>query len=268
MAQQIWNGIFYDDSDFEVKNGEGKEYLHYKGTLTDLRHFELPKGITSTFMMFAGTDIEYGPVIPDTVTDMSYTFLDCKRLIEGSKAPNNVTNQDGEYDGCENVTDVKNFSANVLSINGYAANCASLESVDTIPDSVKSAESALEGCGSIKEVHGGKNVENAKGIYAGMTELEIPSPEMNPTAMMDDAFVGCIALEEKLALIDAEEQQEQMMNKVRVAAVSQPHVEQSTPEAKTETKQSVSTLDRVAAAEAAFGSIASPSTPSSEMSKK
>ena len=250
MAEQIWNGIIYDDDDFEIKESEGKEYLHYKGTAVDLRHFEIPKGMTSIHMMFAGTDIEYGPAfIPDGVTDVSYLYLDCKHLIEGSRVPNTVTNQDGEYDGCENLTDAKNISQNAVSINGYAANCASLESIDTIPDSVKEAESALEGCENITEVHGGKNVEKADGIYAGMTNLEVPSPEMNPDASMNDAFVGCSKMEEHFAEVDAEVQQEEMMNKVRANVLNKP-VE--------------SKIDKVAAAEAALGDI--PVADSNEIS--
>lgn len=259
MGQQIWNGVIYEGDDFEVLKEGDREFLHWKGTQTDLRVYELPKGMTSMHMMFAGTDIEYGPsVIPDGVTDVSYMYLNCKHLIEGSVVPASVTNQDGEYDGCENLTDAKNFSPNVVSINGYAANCKTLENVDYIPDSVEEAESALEGCESVTEVHGGKNVKNADGIYAGMENLEVPSPELNPEASLDDAFVGCAKMEEKFAIIDAEVQQEKMMDKVRQNVVAKA-VERQEQATQTTKQEEAAPLDRNASLEAAFGDIVSPS---------
>lgn len=196
MGYSKWNDVSYDNDLFEVRTDDparGQEYLHYKGSEMDARKIQVPPQLTSLYMMFAGTGVEYGPYIPDGVTDVRFMFEDASHLIEGSEVPDSVVHQTGMYNGCMNLADAKNISKNAQDIDYMFSGCRSLTRVPEIPDSVISASGAFSSCENVREVHGGRNIQNARQIYAGMQNLEIPSPEMNPEADMRDAFTGCTA---------------------------------------------------------------------------
>ena len=106
-AEDLLDGLPYDKcDDFTVK------YLHYIGSETDGSKIKIPDGIKSCLGMFAGTDIESVPAIPDSVVYITDMYLGCKNLKQIAALHNRFKDEPyhcvshGAYSQCNNIESI------------------------------------------------------------------------------------------------------------------------------------------------------------------
>jgi hypothetical protein len=95
----------YNVNEFELKTIGDEDVLQYIGSETDGNKIEIPEGITSCRLMFAGnTKLKLPVVIPQGVKDCSYMYTGCTSLIRPSKTIKSMRNCNYMYAGCKSLT--------------------------------------------------------------------------------------------------------------------------------------------------------------------
>lgn len=110
---------------------QSKQYLCYIGSETDGSKIKIPDGIKSCMGMFAGTDIESVPDIPDSVLFVDGMCLRCRNLKTASVLP--VRCDTGFYNvstyaGCYNIESVIAYGDN----DSYFVPCINSEDIFVI----------------------------------------------------------------------------------------------------------------------------------------
>ena len=88
-------------------------------------------------------------IIPDSVTDMSYTFFNCTSLTEAPVIPDSVTNMSGTFFYCISLTSAPVIPNSVTNMSYTFYNCTSLKEAPVIPDSVTSGGYTFYNCTSL-----------------------------------------------------------------------------------------------------------------------
>ena len=109
-----------------------------------------------------------------SVSDMSYCFYQCEKLVSFENFPSGVTDMRACFYGCENLTTVPAIPATVTSMKECFRFCSSLTTAPVIPSGVENMAFCFEGCTSLKRVK---------------LECNYRANEFN------DAFKGCTVLE-------------------------------------------------------------------------
>ena len=94
--------------------------------------------LTDMWCTFASCAFENGPVIPNSVTDMGRTFINCQKLVNTQSIPNSVIDMDLTFEDCYNLVnapDMSNANSLINMANTFAY-CSNLVNVGQIPNSV------------------------------------------------------------------------------------------------------------------------------------
>lgn len=103
--------------------------------------------ITDMSEMFRNTAISAGPCIPESVTDLSYTFTDCKSLRSAPKLPRSLESMDHTFYGCSRMTTGSEIPANVDTMAYCFYGCSVLAAAPVITSNiVENMEYAFYGC--------------------------------------------------------------------------------------------------------------------------
>lgn len=174
MAIQHYSGLLgdfdYDDLSFSLtKTDDGTSYLKYIGDDVDGSNITIPEGIKNTSLMFASSNIEIPPKIPDGVENSDSMYLGCDKLKQPGSLPSTLKYADSMYsyctslksapympssvisanfmyDGCANMTVLPNLSHRLERANGMCANCSSLISIPDLPDGLQQADCICLNC--------------------------------------------------------------------------------------------------------------------------
>ncbi|AEE97580.1 leucine-rich repeat protein [Mahella australiensis] len=125
---------------YVLNNGTGTVGLAwYLGDIVDGRIVgKVPASINgkpvstmdSTFRM---QPLEYAPVIPDTVTNMVYTFAGCTSLIEAPVIPDTVTNMSYTFYECTSLTELPAIPDKVIYMLYAFYDCTNITGIIKIP---------------------------------------------------------------------------------------------------------------------------------------
>lgn len=112
------------------------------------------KPITDMFYTFGNCKyLVESPTIPDSVTSMYRTFENCTSLKVAPKLPSNVTQLGCAFDGCKSLTTAPEIPSKVTKMSSTFSGCTSLTTAPvTIPDSVTDMSSTFWGCSSLTTV--------------------------------------------------------------------------------------------------------------------
>ena len=165
----------------------------------------VPDSVTDMRYTFAGctgiTDLSHLS-IPDGVTNMQGTFWGCSNLtdISGFIIPDNVTNMRSAFFGCSGLTDISGFIIpdSTTYMNGTFEECTGITALNglTIPDSVTDMGFTFRGCTGITDLDGfiiPDSVTNMMGTFEGcsgittLSGFDIPDNVTN----MTQTFFGC-----------------------------------------------------------------------------
>ena len=170
----------YDPNEYEFQSVEhftdtgesvSMSYLHYIGDEVDGSKIRIPDGLRDASFLFAETDIESVPQIPDSVnyaaamctgcdgltdvsatkfpagmTDASMFFCDCENLTKGCDVPGTVRNASSMYLGCSAMENCPNIEDGVKDCSHMFGSCTSMTEKPFFPSSVEKATFATDGC--------------------------------------------------------------------------------------------------------------------------
>jgi hypothetical protein len=90
----------------------------------------IPDGVTLASNSFSNAfnnmQILVNVSIPNAVTDISYTYRNCRNLTDSPKYSNNITNMYYAYANCVNLTGSPVCGPNVISMVGAYSGCSNL----------------------------------------------------------------------------------------------------------------------------------------------
>ena len=141
-----------DMSDYKVESQEisvGGSY-YGKNAITKINY--IPSGITSLNNAFSNLKSleEVTCKIPDSVTDMEYTFNDCPSLVTAPEIPSCVTSMDSTFYNCPSIVNAPEIPSSVTNMNYTFYNCSSLVTAPSvIPNSITSMPSTFYNCKSL-----------------------------------------------------------------------------------------------------------------------
>ena len=144
-----------DMSDYKVESQEisvGGSY-YGKNAITKINY--IPSGITSLNNAFSNLKSleEVTCKIPDSVTDMEYTFNDCPSLVTAPEIPSCVTSMDSTFYNCPSIVNAPEIPSSVTNMNYTFYNCSSLVTAPSvIPNSITSMHSTFYNCKSLVTV--------------------------------------------------------------------------------------------------------------------
>lgn len=153
--------------------------------------------------------------IPDSVTNMIYTFSECTNLVSVNKlGGNNTINAYGIFRNCSNLVTVNSISNSIINLsfafsncynminsptipngvdNMYATyyGCTNISKIPPIPDSVHNLSFAFGACNNISSLVLSNNVTdlNYAFINSNIPNISIFNPSDNP-CIMNNAFAG------------------------------------------------------------------------------
>jgi len=135
--------------------------------------------------------------IPDTVTDMVFTFRGCTALQEAPVIPNSVTTMKYTFQNCTALTDVADLPDSITVMDGCFEGCTALQKAPEIPNKVTSAKSLFKNCTALTEVAAlPEGITDIEGAFTGCTVL-IKTPVLpDSVTNMERCFFGCSMLTE------------------------------------------------------------------------
>ena len=154
------------------------------------------KPVTNMFYTFDDCKfLTTTPVIPNSITDMCLTFNDCTSLTVAPKIPSSVTNMYGTFGGCTSLTTAPEIPNGVTDISYTFSYCASLTTVSAIPNSVTDMQCTFEYCKSLTTVPTIPNsVTNMSATFQGCTSLITVPAIPNSVTNMRGTFQYCTSL--------------------------------------------------------------------------
>ena len=119
------------------------------------------KPITDMFYTFGNCKyLVESPTIPDSVTSMYRTFENCTSLKVAPKLPSNVTQLGVAFDGCKSLTTAPEIPSKVTNMNCTFRGCP-ITTAPAIPSSVTNMNSTFSGC----------PITTAPAIPSGVTDM-------------------------------------------------------------------------------------------------
>lgn len=122
MAKKHYKGDLgefdYDSKEFAIVNDD----LVYIGKETDGAKIHIPEGILYCDFMFANTNVETPPVIPEGVIICRGMFMGCENLKEAPVIPESVRYSEGMFQDCKSLKKApvipKNIEMSYLMFEG------------------------------------------------------------------------------------------------------------------------------------------------------
>lgn len=122
-----FNGVSYDDRNFEVRTVYGKECLHYIGKSVYGEEIVIPVGIKDISNMFSNcAHLLTPPAIPDGVEDCDGTFFGCARLEEPPVLPQSVKNTNFMFHSCISLLRPAILPKNIVTYRNMYGRCIRL----------------------------------------------------------------------------------------------------------------------------------------------
>ena len=145
------------------------------------------------FTFYDCKSLTTAPVIPNSVTNMYGTFSGCTSLTTAPIIPNSVTNMYGTFSGCTSLTTAPTIPNSVTNMWGTFKDCKSLTTAPTIPNSVTDMSYTFYDCKSLTTAPVIPNsVTNMYGTFQGCTKLTgTIEVNANPT-YYDYCFYGTV----------------------------------------------------------------------------
>lgn len=147
--------------------------------------------VTDMSEMFRNTAISAGPCIPQSVKDLSYTFMGCRalrsapelprslvsmnhtfygcsRMTTGSDIPANVNTMAYCFYGCSDLASAPVITSNVVENMEYAFyDCINMQTSPRVPENVRNMAYTFYNCGSMQSAPDvGPNVKKMSGCFA------------------------------------------------------------------------------------------------------
>lgn len=201
MLSQKDENVFYDPL-------EGTEYPVEVGSVsffgTDIQSVQFQDGVTIEKNSM-GKDGQPGKGlfgncvnlvavenIPDTVTDMSYTFSGCTNLVNAPEIPESVQTMKNCFVNCVSLIEIPTLPKNLESIQGCFKGCEKLKTIVSLPDSIVNMEEAFAECTSLRSIDKiPSSAENMKRTFQNCTSLQTLPELPNKYAAYNGCFKGC-----------------------------------------------------------------------------
>lgn len=130
--------------------------------------------------------------IPDTVTDMSYTFSGCTNLVNAPEIPESVRLMKNCFVNCASLIEIPTLPKNLESIQGCFKGCEKLETIVSLPDSIVNMEEAFAECTSLRSIDEiPSSAENMKRTFQNCTSLQALPELPNKYVAYNGCFKGC-----------------------------------------------------------------------------
>ena len=153
------------------------------------------------------------PAIPDTVTDMTYSFFGCTSLTDIPAFPKSLTNLEYAFSGCTSLQSVPEIPNGVTKMKETFRGCTSLTTAPNIPSGVADLFSIFSNCTSLVTYAGSTDANGdfsnyiipssvtsirnmfGGGVSTGTTKQGCPIviPPYIPSSVtnMSEAFLNC-----------------------------------------------------------------------------
>lgn len=193
-------------------SGDTKDYTYaskpawYENYRHDIKHVIFEEGVAPnnlSYYFYQCMYLQSVNCIPDTVTNMSYTFagnrnLDTKEdeylydLKEIPPLPSGLTNVNNTFLNCRGLEVAPVLPDGISSMQGTFMNCTSLVMVPNLPANLKNMSNAFNGChnlSSIPEVPEG--VTMMGGTFMMCFALESPTNIPSGVTVLNNTFYRC-----------------------------------------------------------------------------
>lgn len=173
----------------------------------DLSTTSIPNTVTEMRFTFSGcTSLVNAPIIPDSVTNMLGTFNSCTSLVNTPIIPNGVGNMNATFRDCTSLVNAP-VIPNTITNMSYAFNgCTSLVNAPIIPDSVTSMSYAFGGCTSLSyKAIIPSSVSSSTGCYNNVTTNNWGGTEEQVSDFLS-TFLSTATTDCNLYVIDAVEE--------------------------------------------------------------
>lgn len=143
------------------------------------------------------TALKIAPVLPNTVKDMTETFVGCINLVEVPMLPTgSLTNMSGTFSGCTSLTKVPtNIPDGVTSLYETFSGCRSLVNAPVVSNSVTDMTRTFYQCYSLKSVPNiSSSATSFYSTFQECTSLTSLPPIPDSVTNMQSAFQECTSL--------------------------------------------------------------------------
>lgn len=170
----------------------------------------IPETVTNMSYTFAGInnldtkvneylyDLKDIPELPAGLTNMTYTFQNCHGLEDAPVIPDSVTNMSGTFMNCTSLVNVPNLPANLTNMSNTFASCHCLASVPEIPEGVTLMGNTFGMCSALKSaVYIPSTVINMNNTFQRCTNLTIiPKGWSIPEGLASNRTMYTLAIKE------------------------------------------------------------------------
>ena len=170
----------------------------------------IPETVTNMSYTFAGTnnldtkvneylnELKDIPELPAGLTNMNYTFQNCRGLEKSPIIPDSVTTMTGTFMNCTSLVSVPNLPANLTNMSSTFASCHCLESVPEIPEGVTLMGNTFGMCSALKSaVYIPSTVINMNNTFQRCTNLTIiPKGWSIPEGLASNRTMYTLAIKE------------------------------------------------------------------------
>ena len=122
------------------------------------------------------------------VTNMFYTFYDCRNLKGDPKVGPKVTNMTGTYYNCQNLIGAPVCGPNVTDMRSAYYNCVNLTGSGACGDNVTVMNYTYGNCFNLTEAYFGPNVNNVTGAYSNCNNIKTININCKKQISIYDAF--------------------------------------------------------------------------------
>ena len=181
-----------NEMDIQLPYEISKDKTSYTPILENI----LEKPVVGAKTLFADCEnmIE-SPKLPDTVEDVSGTYLNCKSMIKASNLSSNITTMTRTFEGCESLKEAPDIPNAVTRMIKTFEGCISLENVSAIPSGVYQMDETFKNCSSLKSTPVfSEGLEGMYKTFEDCTSLENISAIPSTVTAMQRTFAGCTAL--------------------------------------------------------------------------
>ena len=149
------------------------------------------------FTFYDCKSLTTAPVIPNSVTNMYGTFRGCTQLTTAPAIPNSVTNMQDTFADCTSLATPPDMSdaTRVTNMRYTFGDCYALTTAPAIPSSVTNMDSTFYKCYSLTTAPTIPNsVTNMGGTFANCTSLTTAPVIPNGVTNMQKTFYNCPSL--------------------------------------------------------------------------
>ena len=148
---------------------------------------------------FLHTEVEYAPLLPNSIVNMSYAFCRCENLKYVPNMPSNITEMAHCFVDCYKLTESPNLlnCNNLTNIEG-AYWCSGLKILPELPNSVVEASSVFEECNSLIDVSYfviPENIVDTYAMFAYCVNLQTAPVIPEHVTSLWRTFRGCTSLQ-------------------------------------------------------------------------